>query len=265
MRKALLHCGDVFAALTLVALVHRLRLTGRAIEGSPLFEPAALQGAPLHLMTHLLVDLLVAAVLAAALLPGFVVVQRISPQAGRWSRAARLAMHCLALGLVAAVSLITLTHYSLLVVMHTGLSADLVLEAVQAGAAGAPGYLSAVELFDAAALVLAPALYVAMACSPDRLARYGRVGAAAVVAAAVVLTLKFLPPVEPLAPAVSGNPLVLLARDLLDELHPPELQQAPLVEEAPPRMYAQLRRPAAKRKGRPPGSRPRRGAPPGTW
>ena len=82
-----------------------------------------------------------------------------------------------------------------------------------------------------------------MVASPRCVARYGRVGAAAVTAAVVVLTLKFLPPVEPVAPAIAGNPLVLLAGDILDELRPHRVVHAPPVEEAPPPMYAQLRRP----------------------
>ena len=89
-----------------------------------------------------------------------------------------------------------------------------------------------------------------MVASPRCVARYGRVGAAAVTAAVVVLTLKFLPPVEPVAPAIAGNPLVLLAGDILDELRPHRVVHAPPVEEAPSPMYAQLRRPTAGGKGR---------------
>ena len=250
MRKPLLHASHVLAPLVLVALIHRLRLTSRAMDGSPLFEPAALEGSHLHLMTYLLVDVLVAGALALVLLPGFAAVPRVGPPSSRRRRAAGLVMHAVALGLIATMSLITLAHFALLVLMHSGLSVDLIREAAQAGVTGAPGYLPALVPLDIALGLLPPLLYVALSFGPGAFAAWCRGGTAAVVAATVVLNLMFLPPVKPLAPQVSRNPLVLLAHDLLEELWPPGEARAPAVAEAPPRMYAQLRRPTAGEKGR---------------
>ena len=241
----LVHATNVFAPLVLAALIHRLRLTSRVMDGSPLFDPAALEGAPIYLMTHLLADVLVAGALVMVMLPGFMVVPRVAPPSSRRSRAAWLAMHALALGLISAVSLITLAHFALLMLLNSGLSVDLIREAVQAGFTGATGYLTAVELGDVVPGVLPPLLYLALIFGPDAFSRLCRWAAAAVVAMAVMLNLISPPPVEPLAPEVSSGPLMLLAGELLEELQPAGAVPLPPVAEPPPQMYAQLRRPAS--------------------